>query len=185
LVQQNQEASVKDELDAVLNRGKIRFELLWAFFEPFDDLYLHCPHTNVPMCVTYQGGEQGKDDHHQPCFSIISHYLSRSKDGQPGYAMRRTIIPHFWGEKEVKELNIYPLAYEQREMFVPILHTFSQQQQLCNHNNVVSTPKEIDFNPPNNSQNNISIFDSSFNEHVSFDWQTMCTQGHHAPYLWI
>ncbi|KAH8744490.1 hypothetical protein F5883DRAFT_476278 [Diaporthe sp. PMI_573] len=71
---------------------------------------------------------------------------------------------------------------EQMGMFAPILHTFSQQQQLYNHNSLVSIP--IEPNPPNNSQNNMSMFGGGFNQHISFDWQTMFTQGNQVHYAY-
>ena len=109
------EDSVLKELDAVVNKGKIRFELLWAFFEPGEKLYLQCPHTDVPMCVTFQSGEQTTDNYNEPCFSVTSHYVSRGKDGKPCYTTRKTIIPYFWGEKDIKDLNIYPLSHHANE----------------------------------------------------------------------
>jgi hypothetical protein len=109
------EDSVLEELDAVVNKGKIRFELLWALFEPNEHLYLQCPHTGVPMCVMFLSGELTTDNNNQPCFSVTSHYVSRAKDGKPGYAIRKTNIPYFWGEKDIKDLNIYPLSHHANE----------------------------------------------------------------------
>jgi hypothetical protein len=104
-----------EELDAVVNKGKIRFDLLWAFFEPGTKLYLQCPHTDAPMCVTFQSGEQTTDNHNETCFSVTSHYVSRSKDGKPGYTLKKILVPYFWGEKDIKDLNIYPLSYHANE----------------------------------------------------------------------
>ncbi|KAH8751644.1 hypothetical protein F5883DRAFT_577668 [Diaporthe sp. PMI_573] len=109
------EDSVVEELDAVVNKGKIRFDLLWAFFEPGTKLYLQCPHTDAPMCVTFQSGEQTTDNHNETCFSVTSHYVSRSKDGKPGYTLKKILVPYFWGEKDIKDLNIYPLSYHANE----------------------------------------------------------------------
>ncbi|KAL2272473.1 hypothetical protein FJTKL_06539 [Diaporthe vaccinii] len=108
-------SSVQEELDAVMRRGKIRFELLWAFIEPEDELYLQCPHTEVPMCVTYQSGQEAEDRNHQRCFSLVSRYLNRAKDGQPGYSIRTLSIPYFWGEKDIRDLNVYPLEHHAQE----------------------------------------------------------------------
>ncbi|KAH8745537.1 hypothetical protein F5883DRAFT_529493 [Diaporthe sp. PMI_573] len=46
---------------------------------------------------------------------VTSHYVSRSKDGKPGYTLKKILIPYFWGEKDIKDLNIYPLSYHANE----------------------------------------------------------------------
>lgn len=103
--------SVQADLDAVEKRDKIRFNLLWAFFKPKSVLFSRDTHLGVPLCATYISGLEKTDKHGQPFFEIVSLSLGRAVNGKPEYTRRTISIPYFWGEKEIQDVEAYPLEH--------------------------------------------------------------------------
>ncbi|KID73422.1 ATPase family AAA domain-containing protein 3C [Metarhizium brunneum] len=102
--------SVEDHLSALLVKGEITYDLLWALFEPNTEVYTTCPGTGAPRCVLYNHCEEMQEMDGSKFMHLETRFLSTNGKFL-GEASDRSRIPFFRGAKRIELLPAYPLQY--------------------------------------------------------------------------
>ncbi len=104
-----------EQLNALLAKGEITYNLLWALFKPNMVVYTTCVGTGKPRCVKFDFGEERKQQiSGVDYFHIGCHYLDF--DGKVfGEISTALQIEKFRGARRIDTLGIFPLLYHQKE----------------------------------------------------------------------
>lgn len=102
--------STEDHLSALLAKGEITYDLLWALFEPNTEVYTTCPGTDAPRCVLYNHCEEKQEMDGSKFIRLETRFLS-SSGKLLGEASGSSKIPFFRGAKRIEFLPAYPLQY--------------------------------------------------------------------------
>jgi hypothetical protein len=64
-----------NHLSALLKKGEITYDLLWALFKPHTSVFTIYPGSEQPRCVEYVSGEERRINQDQRYFHIEYYYL--------------------------------------------------------------------------------------------------------------
>ena len=90
--------------------GEITYDLLWALFQPNDEIITTCHGTHKPRCVKYNFGEEKTTRSGSKYWSMGCRYLDF--DGEVfGEVSTEFEIPKFRGVKRINLLEAFPRRY--------------------------------------------------------------------------
>jgi hypothetical protein len=99
--------------NALLQEGKISFDLLWILFQPNTLVYTTCPGSDQPRCLKFDLGQMEQSSQGECFFKLDCRYLDY--DGKVfGEVESSLAITEFRGVKKINTLNVFPLQYHEQ-----------------------------------------------------------------------
>ena len=99
--------------NALLEEGKISFDLLWILFQPNTLVYTTCPGSDQPRCLKFDFGQTEQSSQGECFFKLDCRYLDY--DGKVfGEAEASLTVAEFRGVKKINTLDVFPLQYHEQ-----------------------------------------------------------------------
>jgi hypothetical protein len=113
--------------NALLQEGKISFDLLWILFQPNTLVYTACPGSDQPRCLKFDSGQMEQSSQGEHFFKLDCRYLDY--DGKVFGEVETTLaVAEFRGVKKINTLDVFPLQYhEQVEKLKDALITYGRK----------------------------------------------------------
>ncbi|KAI9770678.1 MAG: hypothetical protein M1839_003062 [Geoglossum umbratile] len=99
--------------NALLEEGKISFDLLWILFQPNTLVYTTCPGSDQPRCLKFDFGQMEQSSQGECFFKLDCRYLDY--DGKVfGEVETSLAVTEFRGVKKINTLHVFPLQYHEQ-----------------------------------------------------------------------
>jgi hypothetical protein len=99
--------------NALLQEGRISFNLLWVLFQPNTLVYTTCPGSDQPRCLKFDFGQIEQSSQGERFFKLDCRYLNY--DGKVFGEIETTLtVAEFRGVRKINTLDVFPLQYHEQ-----------------------------------------------------------------------